>query len=95
MEGTIEGVDVTRVTGWFEEHVPSVKPPLAFDLIAGGHSNLTFGVRDESDGHWVLRRPRFGCHRRALPWPLRRLRSRGPVEEVGWRARSRASTSHG
>ena len=60
MEGTIEGVDVTRVTGWFEEHVSSVKPPLAFDLIAGGHSNLTFGVRDEANGHWVLRRPPLG-----------------------------------
>ena len=37
-----------------------VKPPLTFDLIAGGHSNLTFGVRDEADGHWVLRRPPLG-----------------------------------
>jgi aminoglycoside phosphotransferase (APT) family kinase protein len=60
MEGTIEGVDVPRVTAWFDEHVPSAKPPLAFDLIAGGHSNLTFGVRDAADGHWVLRRPPLG-----------------------------------
>ena len=53
MEGTVEGVDVAPVTTWFEDHVPGVKPPLAFDLIAGGRSNLTFGVRDQGDGHWV------------------------------------------
>jgi aminoglycoside phosphotransferase (APT) family kinase protein len=60
MEGTVEGVDVEPVTAWFEDHVPGVKPPLTFDLIAGGRSNLTFGVWDEADGHWVLRRPPLG-----------------------------------
>jgi aminoglycoside phosphotransferase (APT) family kinase protein len=60
MEGTIEGVDVPNVTTWFDEHVPSAKAPLTFDLIAGGHSNLTFGVRDAAEGHWVLRRPPLG-----------------------------------
>src|SRR3954468_7583558 len=60
MEGSVEGVDIEPVTSWFEDHVPGVKPPLTFDLIAGGRSNLTFGVRDESDGHWVLRRPPLG-----------------------------------
>jgi aminoglycoside phosphotransferase (APT) family kinase protein len=60
MEGTIEGVDVAPVTAWFEDHVPGVKAPLSFDLIAGGHSNLTFGVRDQGEGHWVLRRPPLG-----------------------------------
>src|SRR4051812_44870770 len=41
-----EGIDVDGVTAWFEGHVPSVVPPLAFDLIAGGHSNLTYRVTD-------------------------------------------------
>jgi hypothetical protein len=42
----IEGIDVENVTGWFEEHVEGVKPPLGFHLIAGGRSNLTFRVDD-------------------------------------------------
>jgi len=55
-----EGIDIENVTAWFAEHVPHVAPPLTFDLIAGGHSNLTFGVSDTADHHWVLRRPPLG-----------------------------------
>jgi hypothetical protein len=29
-----EGIDVTRVTAWFEANIPGVTPPLDFDLIA-------------------------------------------------------------
>jgi aminoglycoside phosphotransferase (APT) family kinase protein len=57
---TVEGVDVPKVTSWFEAHVPGVQPPLAFDLIAGGRSNLTFRVADAAGGAWVLRRPPLG-----------------------------------
>ena len=32
----------------------------AFDLIAGGHSNLTFRVTDATGSRWVLRRPPLG-----------------------------------
>ncbi|MGZ4710515.1 MAG: phosphotransferase family protein [Acidimicrobiales bacterium] len=55
-----EGIDIENVTAWFAEHVPQVAPPLTFELIAGGHSNLTFGVTDTADHHWVLRRPPLG-----------------------------------
>ncbi len=53
----VEGIDDARVTAWFAEHVPGVEPPLAYELIAGGHSNLTFRVTDQAGGAWVLRRP--------------------------------------
>jgi aminoglycoside phosphotransferase (APT) family kinase protein len=56
----IEGIDVENVTGWFEEHVEGVKPPLSFHLIAGGRSNLTFRVDDATGAAWVLRRPPLG-----------------------------------
>ncbi|HEY4376781.1 MAG TPA: phosphotransferase family protein [Acidimicrobiales bacterium] len=56
----IEGIDVAGVTTWFEDNASGVKPPLAFDLIAGGRSNLTFRVTDDADGSWVLRRPPLG-----------------------------------
>lgn len=54
------GVDVEPVTAWFTEHAAPVSPPLSFELIAGGRSNLTYRVRDQADGDWVLRRPPMG-----------------------------------
>ena len=54
------GVDVRRVTEWFQAHAPEVEPPLDFELIAGGRSNLTFRVTDTADHAWVLRRPPLG-----------------------------------
>jgi aminoglycoside phosphotransferase (APT) family kinase protein len=57
---TIEGIDADAVTRWFEEHVEGVQPPLTFELIAGGRSNLTFRVDDSAGVSWVLRRPPLG-----------------------------------
>ena len=54
------GVDVARVTEWFQVHAPEVEPPLDFELIAGGRSNLTFRVTDTAGHAWVLRRPPLG-----------------------------------
>ena len=53
----VDGVDTAKVTAWFCENAGDVEPPLEFSLITGGHSNLTFDVRDQAEGHWVLRRP--------------------------------------
>jgi hypothetical protein len=41
-----DGIDSANVTAWFAEHVPEAVAPLSFSLIAGGHSNLTYGVTD-------------------------------------------------
>lgn len=56
----VKGIDGDEVTGWFVEHVTDVEPPLSFDLIAGGHSNLTYGVTDAKGNRYVLRRPPLG-----------------------------------
>ena len=56
----IEGIDVEHVTKWFEHHVEGVQPPLGFELVAGGRSNLTFRVDDTAGASWVLRRPPLG-----------------------------------
>jgi aminoglycoside phosphotransferase (APT) family kinase protein len=55
-----EGVAVEPVTAWFQEHAGAVTPPLSFDLIAGGRSNLTYKVDDAAGHRWVLRRPPLG-----------------------------------
>ena len=60
MSHEVEGVDAERVTAWFAEHVPEAMAPLTFDLIAGGHSNLTYRVEDRAGAAWVLRRPPLG-----------------------------------
>jgi len=58
--GQPPGVDVDRVTDWFTTHLAGATPPLAFEQIAGGHSNLTFEVRDARGQRFVLRRPPLG-----------------------------------
>jgi aminoglycoside phosphotransferase (APT) family kinase protein len=52
-----QGIDAANVTAWFEQNIPDTVAPLEFELIAGGHSNLTFRVTDAADRHTVLRRP--------------------------------------
>jgi aminoglycoside phosphotransferase (APT) family kinase protein len=55
-----EGIDRAGVEGWFAQNVPDAEPPLSFDRISGGRSNMTFGVRDSAGHAWALRRPPLG-----------------------------------
>jgi aminoglycoside phosphotransferase (APT) family kinase protein len=55
-----EGIDRGGVEAWFAENVPGAQLPLSFERISGGHSNLTYGVRDTGSGRWALRRPPLG-----------------------------------
>ena len=55
-----EGIDRGGVEGWFEANVPEVEPPLSFERISGGRSNLTFAVADAAGRRWALRRPPLG-----------------------------------
>ena len=56
----VQGIDREAVTDWYVANVPGTTPPLSFDLIAGGHSNLTFRVTDATGRATVLRRPPLG-----------------------------------
>ena len=58
--GPVDGIDAAGVTDWFARHVPAASAPLEFQLIAGGHSNLTYSVTDATGARWVLRRPPLG-----------------------------------
>lgn len=55
-----DGIDRGPVEAWFEANVPGAVPPLEFDRISGGRSNMTFGVADSKGGRWALRRPPLG-----------------------------------
>ncbi len=62
-DGTSEappGIDRAGVEGWFSEHVEGAEPPLSFERISGGHSNLTYRVGDAAGHSWALRRPPLG-----------------------------------
>ena len=54
------GVDEARVVPWLEANVHGFEGPATFSLIAGGHSNLTYGVTDAKSVKYVLRRPPLG-----------------------------------
>jgi aminoglycoside phosphotransferase (APT) family kinase protein len=55
--GDIEGIDQDRVTAWMASAVSAATPPFAFELIAGGRSNLTYRVTDRAGASFALRRP--------------------------------------
>jgi len=56
----VAGIDEPKVTAWLTERIPGLAPPLAFTLIAGGHSNLTYRFVDSRGEAYVLRRPPLG-----------------------------------
>jgi aminoglycoside phosphotransferase (APT) family kinase protein len=56
-----DGLDRERLEAWFRETVPDARPPLRYERITGGRSNLTFRVADSGDGRWILRRPPLGA----------------------------------
>ena len=60
----VPGIDIEAVTAWLEANVPGARGPFTFEVIAGGHSNLTYRVVGADDSAFVLRRPPLG-HRLA------------------------------
>ncbi len=54
------GIDAAAVGEWFAARVPRAAQPLRFELIAGGHSNLTYRVHCADGSSVVLRRPPLG-----------------------------------
>jgi aminoglycoside phosphotransferase (APT) family kinase protein len=57
---SLAGIDAEPIEGWLTENVPSATAPFRYDLITGGHSNLTYGLTDARDHRFVLRRPPLG-----------------------------------
>lgn len=53
----VEGIVPDRVTDWMSTVVDDIQPPLTFELIAGGRSNLTYRVTDRAGRAFALRRP--------------------------------------
>ena len=60
----VPGIDAAPVTAWLEANVAGARGPFTFEVIAGGHSNLTYRVVGSNGVAYVLRRPPLG-HRLA------------------------------
>ena len=56
----VDGINANSVTGWLLDAIPTIKPPIEFSLITGGHSNLTYKCTDVNGSSYVLRRPPLG-----------------------------------
>ena len=56
----IKGIDYTPVTEWLTQQIPDLQPPLYYEHITGGRSNLTYTVTDASQQCYILRRPPLG-----------------------------------
>ncbi|GCD94334.1 phosphotransferase family protein [Embleya hyalina] len=54
-----EALRPEAITTWLAERT-FVRPPLDFELVLGGRSNLTYVVADADARRWVLRRPPLG-----------------------------------
>ncbi len=57
----LPGIDPQPVTEWLAANVDGARPPFHFELITGGHSNLTFAVTGSDGRRLVLRRPPLGA----------------------------------
>jgi aminoglycoside phosphotransferase (APT) family kinase protein len=57
----MKGIQQDRLEAYFAEHVEGAEPPLRFNLITGGRSNLTYLVEDAKGVKRVLRRPPTGA----------------------------------
>ena len=70
-----EGYQVEAVERWVQENVPALKPPFEWERLPGGHSNLTYQIKDASGTLAVIRRPPQGellpkAHDMSREWAL-------------------------
>ncbi|TYK52577.1 phosphotransferase family protein [Actinomadura decatromicini] len=56
----VPGIDVPRLAAWLARELPGSGRIGAIDLIAGGRSNLTYGITLDGGRRVVLRRPPLG-----------------------------------
>ena len=78
-----EGFDVASVEAWISANIESLKPPLKWTRLNGGHSNLTYRIEDSLGNVAVIRRPPQGellprAHDMSREWAL--ISALGPTK---------------
>jgi aminoglycoside phosphotransferase (APT) family kinase protein len=56
----VAGINLSNVSTWISDNVAGAVGPYQFDILAGGHSNLTYKVTGGDGTRYVLRRPPLG-----------------------------------
>ncbi len=56
----VVGIDAGPVSEWLVDNIDGARGPFTFELITGGHSNLTYRVSGTDGRDLVLRRPPLG-----------------------------------
>lgn len=59
--GEVIGIDAEPVSQWLSENIDGAVGPFTFEVITGGHSNITYKVSSENSPAMVLRRPPLGA----------------------------------
>jgi len=54
------GLDLASLERWLSAQLPTACAPFQFEIIAGGHSNITYRMIDANGTRFVLRRPPLG-----------------------------------
>jgi aminoglycoside phosphotransferase (APT) family kinase protein len=60
VSATTLGIEADAVSAWLEDNVAGATGPFSFQVVAGGHSNLTYVVTAADGRRVVLRRPPLG-----------------------------------
>jgi len=74
-ERIAEGYDILAVEQWVADNVPELTPPFEWERLEGGHSNLTYRLKDQAGKSAVIRRPPKGellpkAHDMSREWAL-------------------------
>ena len=56
----IVGYHVAAVEDWIRGNTEGLEPPFEWTRLEGGHSNLTYSLRDQNGNAAVVRRPPMG-----------------------------------
>ena len=70
-----EGYKVEAVEAWISNNIPELSPPFEWTRLEGGHSNLTYMLKDQTGKQAVIRRPPQGellpkAHDMSREWAL-------------------------
>ena len=57
----VRGIKQAPVTEWLEANIDGASGPFDFEIITGGHSNITYKVTGSDGTAYVLRRPPLGA----------------------------------
>jgi aminoglycoside phosphotransferase (APT) family kinase protein len=71
----VQGYDTKSVEAWLQDHPVGLTPPLTWTKLEGGHSNLTYELKDGGGNIAVIRRPPLGhllpkAHDMSREWAL-------------------------